>query len=71
MSLLHLSVNDSSEAISEVLETSGAVILDDAGSSEALGELRRELTPYLEAARPGGDEFGGFSTRRVGALMAR
>lgn len=58
MSLPHLSVNDSSEAISEVLETSGAVILDDAGSSEAPTEAIRvgwvcsSLLPQLAA--PGG-----------------
>ena len=58
MSLLHPSVNDSSEAISEVLETSGAVILDDAGSSEALGELRR-LSASFHAGGPDRTGAGG------------
>ena len=69
--LSHLSANASSEAISEAIQSTGAVVVDDLLPAELVGQLRSELAPYLAAAASGGDEFGGLATKRIGALMAR
>ena len=42
-------------------------LLDEDG----LERIKNDLKPYLEVTKNGQDEFTGFETKRVGALMAR
>lgn len=53
------------------LERDGAAIVTDVLSPADLEELRGELDPWVDANRPGLDDFTGRSTRRTGALVAR
>ena len=39
-------------------------------SADHLSKIRAELEPYIEATKAGREEFAGYETRRVGALMA-
>ena len=59
------------DEICEILEQDAALILENVLSSELLDEVRSELTPYLEASGNGADDFTGFKTQRIGALIAR
>ena len=59
------------DAILEVIERDGAVILEGVLTAGELEALHAELGPYMEATRPGADAFSGTSTTRTGALVAR
>src|SRR5262249_29145773 len=61
-------------AIAEVMAAigrDGAVILAGVIARDEIAALVAELTPYLEAAKPGRESFSGFKTTRTGALAAR
>jgi ectoine hydroxylase-related dioxygenase (phytanoyl-CoA dioxygenase family) len=53
------------------LDTDGAVIVDNVVSTDDLAQLRTELDPYLHDVNHGRNDFSGFATKRVGALIAR
>ena len=57
------------DAVMEVMRRDGAVILT--GMIAPPDALLVELTPYLDAAKPGRETFSGFHTTRTGALAAR
>lgn len=69
--LRHLAADADPAAIAALLDTDGALILDDVLPAAQLEALRTELTPYIEATPAGRDDFTGFSTTRTGALVAR
>ncbi len=70
-SLQHLPADAPSEAIAAILDTDGALILDDVIPPEQVAAVMAELTPYIEATPVGRDDFTGFETTRTGALVAR
>ena len=59
------------EQICARLDADGAVIVDDVASADVLAALRAELDPYLHGVAHGRNDFAGFETKRVGALVAR
>ena len=67
----HRTVNDPESEILTILERDGGVIIDEVLDSGAIVQIREELTPYLEVSKSGSNEFSGFQTKRIGALMAR
>ena len=69
--LQHLAADASSETIAAILDTEGALILDDVISPAQVAAVMGELNPYIEATPVGRDQFTGFSTTRTGALVAR
>lgn len=69
--LQQLPASASAEAILEVIQRDGALILTDAIAAADLAVLNEELTPYMEATPEGRDDFTGRSTTRTGALVAR
>jgi hypothetical protein len=69
--LTHLPPDAPTADILAVIERDGGVILDGILSPEDTQTFADELAPLLEAAAPGADSFSGFSTTRVGALIAR
>jgi ectoine hydroxylase-related dioxygenase (phytanoyl-CoA dioxygenase family) len=70
-SLTHLAADAAPEAIAAILDTDGALILDDVLSSAGIEQVRGEIDPYVQATRHGRDSFTGFQTTRTGALVAR
>ncbi|MEO1936664.1 MAG: phytanoyl-CoA dioxygenase family protein [Myxococcales bacterium] len=54
-----------------VIQNEGALILEDVLSEGQVEAVNDELRPYIEATKPGGDDFTGRNTRRTGALVAR
>ena len=59
------------EEILAIIERDAAVVIENILSTEDLGDIKNELKPYLEKDIEGDNEFTGFQTKRVGALMAR
>ena len=69
--LKHLPSTSSVDSIVEVLEKDAGVIIDNIVNSDFLVELNEELNPFLSIDNLGRDEFTGFKTNRIGALIAR
>lgn len=67
----HVSIETPIETILEILEEDAGVIIDNFLSDQNLESIKNDLKPYLNVTRNGQDEFTGFETKRVGALMAR
>jgi ectoine hydroxylase-related dioxygenase (phytanoyl-CoA dioxygenase family) len=71
MALTHLTSAAQPDEIAKVLADDGAVIVDDVASIDLLDRFESEISPYVDATRPGPDDFSGQNTRRTGALIAR
>jgi len=69
--ILHLDSETSVAEILNVLDDDAAVIIENVISKDTVETLKSELVPYLSKEVFGRDEFTGFSTKRVGALIAR
>ena len=69
--LVHLSSSASSEEIIDVLKKDAGVIIDNLLHSDDISRINQDLKPYLKNDVFGRDEFTGFKTKRVGALIAR
>ena len=71
MGIKHLKADSKIEHILEVLDQDAGLIIDNVVSSDGLEKIKHELAPYLKNNIKGDNEFTGFQTKRVGALMAR
>ena len=67
----HVSIDTPTEEILNILDEDAGLIIDNFLSDQNLESIKNELRPYLNVTRNGQDEFTGFETKRVGALMAR
>ncbi len=67
----HFKVTDPIESILHALEEDAGVIIDNVMTDDQLSSIQKELKPYLKQAQNGQDNFTGFKTQRVGALIAR
>jgi len=67
----HVSMDTPIERILEILDEDAGLIIDNFLSDQNLESIKNDLKPYLNVTRNGQDEFTGFETKRVGALMAR
>ena len=59
------------ETISALLETDGALILDDVLTGAEVDRVQAEIDPFVAATSDGRDSFTGYQTTRTGALAAR
>ncbi len=69
--LQRLPANTSAETIAAILDTDGALILEDVITPAEVADVMDEIGPYIEATAPGRDDFTGHATTRTGALVAR
>ena len=53
------------------LAVDGYAILEDVLTPGRVAEVREELAPHVAATCPGSNDFEGFSTKRVCALLAK
>ena len=67
----HVSMDTPIERILEILDEDAGLIIDNFLSDQNLESIKNDLKPYLNVTGNGQDEFTGFETKRVGALMAR
>ena len=71
MGIEHVSPDTDINKILEIIERDAAVVIYNVLSSKDLDDIKNELKPYLQNDIEGDNEFTGFQTKRVGALMAR
>ncbi len=71
MPVEHVPASATPETVAKVLERDGCVVVDRVASDDQLARVRDELSPFIEATKPGGDDFAGRHTRRTGGLIAR
>ena len=69
--LVHLQNTSTAEDIVEVLNNDAGVIIDGLIDQKEVNLLNKDLAPYLKNDVFGRDDFTGFKTKRVGALIAR
>lgn len=69
--IVHFASSAPSKQICAQLDEDAAVIVDNVVSADSLAALRAELDPYLHGVAHGRNDFSGFETKRVGALVAR
>ena len=67
----HVSIDTPIETILEILDEDAGLIIDNFLSDQNLESIKNDIKPNLNVTRTGQDEFTGFETKRVGALMAR
>ena len=67
----HVSIDTPIEEILQILDDDAGLIIDNFLNEDGLKRIKNDLKPYLEVTKNGQDEFTGFETKRVGALMAR
>ena len=67
----HVSIDTPIEEILQILDDDAGLIIDNFVDEDGLERIKNDLKPYLEVTKNGQDEFTGFETKRVGALMAR
>jgi hypothetical protein len=70
-SLKHLPASAAPDEIAAILDSDGALILDNVLGEAEIARVRAEIDPYVEATKDGRDRFTGFQTTRTGALVAR
>jgi ectoine hydroxylase-related dioxygenase (phytanoyl-CoA dioxygenase family) len=70
-SLQRLPADASAEAISAILDSEGALVLDEVIPRTQVAAVLDEIMPYIAATPGGRDAFSGFATTRTGALAAR
>ena len=70
-SLKHLPADAAPESIAAILDSDGALILDDVLDRAGIDRVRGEIDPYIDATADGRDSFTGHQTTRTGALVAR
>ncbi len=69
--LVRMSANTKVEEILAVVSRDGAMILEGVLSKAEVVATLHEVMPYVEATKPGHDDFSGRHTTRTGALAAR
>ena len=67
----HVSIDTPIEEILNILDEDAGLIIDNYLNQDNLEFIKNDLKPYLEVTKNGQDEFTGYKTKRVGALMAR
>ena len=69
--LTRLDTKSGTDEIVDLVQTDGALILENVLTGEHVDQVVEEIMPYVEATKPGADDFSGRQTRRTGALVAR
>ena len=67
----HISIDTRDEEALEIIDNDAAVIIDDVIPERKINTILEELDPFIKGNLKGADEFTGFQTSRVGALIAR
>ena len=67
----HVSIDTPIEEMLQILDDDAGLIIDNFLDEDGLERIKSDLKPYLNVTKNGQDEFTGFETKRVGALMAR
>ena len=66
----HISIDTSDEEALRIIEEDAALIVDDVIPETEIDKILEELDPFIKGNLKGADDFTGFKTSRVGALIA-
>ena len=69
--IVHFASSAPVEDICAQLDEDAAVIVDGVVSERSLHAIHAELDPYVHGVAHGRNDFAGFETKRIGALIAR
>ena len=69
--LTRLDAKSDVDEIVGIVQSDGALILENVLTPAQVDQTVAEIMPYVEATKPGADDFTGRHTRRTGALVAR
>ncbi len=69
--LVRLDANSDTDEIVSIIQRDGALVLENVLTDSQVDQTLDEIMPYVEATKPGADDFTGRHTRRTGALVAR
>jgi hypothetical protein len=67
----HVGKDADADTIDGLLARDGGLIIDGLVGPDVLARLRSELDPFLDTGSVGDNDFSGFRTKRIGALIAR
>jgi ectoine hydroxylase-related dioxygenase (phytanoyl-CoA dioxygenase family) len=67
----HLPATATAEEVAAALDHAGAAVVDRLVDAGTVAAVLDEAQPLIDAARPGGDDFAGHNTRRIGSLIER
>ena len=71
MKLKYLPPDTDAQEIQSQLEKHGALIVEDVIDQATVDQLSSEIVPLIERAPTGRNDFSGFNTQRMGALVSR
>ena len=71
MQLQYLSATAGSQEIQYQLEKHGALVIEDVIDQTTIEQLNIELKPFILKTPTGQDDFTGFKTQRMGAMVSR
>ena len=71
MKLPYLPANTDTQEIQIQLEKNGALIIEDVIDQPTVAKIKEEIDPFIKKAPTGRDDFSGFKTQRMGALVSR
>ncbi len=71
MSVPRFDAECTADAVAGALAEHGCAIVEGLVDPAVIAQAQAELTPWLEATKPGPDDFAGRRTRRTGGLIAR
>ena len=71
MKLPYLPANTDTQEIQIQLEKNGALIIEDVIDQPTIAKIKEEIDPFIKKAPTGRDDFSGFKTQRMGALVSR
>ena len=71
MQLQYLSATADSQEIQNQLERHGALVIENVIDQTTIEALNKELEPFILKTPTGHDDFTGFKTQRMGAMVSR
>tara|TARA_S200000501_G_scaffold360381_1_gene387382 strand:+ start:393 stop:1211 length:819 start_codon:yes stop_codon:yes gene_type:complete len=71
MQLQYLSATAGSQEIQYQLEKHGALVIENVIDQTTIEDLNNELGPFILKTPTGHDDFTGFKTQRMGAMVSR
>ena len=69
--LVKMPADTAPEELLEIIKRDGGLILENVLDEDQIATVISEIMPYVEATKPGQDDFTGDLTTRTGALVAR
>tara|TARA_A100000164_G_scaffold328041_1_gene314845 strand:- start:112 stop:930 length:819 start_codon:yes stop_codon:yes gene_type:complete len=71
MKLSYLPADTDAREIQSQLEKSGALVIKNVIDQATIAQINEEIDPFITKAPTGRDDFSGFNTQRMGALVSR